>query len=180
MLPDPLTGRLLITGASNVGKTTLTAEAVHEWVANHGADGVVVLDFAPEVERDGNLLGGRITRITALPESVWYGAIDAHAPRATASSPDDAARLATENAVRASALLESAPTPTAAFVNDATIPFQAAGSDLSRLLSWLEPAQVAVLNAFESDELGRDDAISRQEKRVLARLRDWADSEIRL
>ncbi|WP_338729165.1 hypothetical protein [Haladaptatus sp. DJG-WS-42] len=177
---SPLSGRVLITGASNVGKTKRTAWALSDWIADHGPTGVVALDFAPEIERDGKLLGGRLTRFLDIPDSVWYGAIEAHAPRATATTPAAAERLATENASRATALLETAPTPTAAFVNDATIPFQAAESDVSQLFEWLKSASVVVLNAFESDELGRDDAISRREKQVLERLRDWAESEVRL
>ncbi|MFC6798505.1 MULTISPECIES: hypothetical protein [unclassified Haladaptatus] len=177
---SPPAGRLLFTGPSNVGKTKRTAEALQAWVEGHGTEGVVVLDFAPEVERDGRLLGGRLTRFLDIPEGVWYGVIDAHAPRAAASSPAEASQLAGENATRARSLLETAPTPTAAFVNDATIPFQAAGSDVTRLFEWLDPATVAVVNALESDELGRDDEISRREKRVLDRLRSWADTNRRL
>jgi hypothetical protein len=37
-----------------------------------------------------------------------------------------------------------------------------------------------VLNAFESDELGTDDPVSRREREVLATLRAWADRVVRL
>ncbi|NHN49643.1 hypothetical protein G9464_18910 [Halostella sp. JP-L12] len=178
-LPFPLSGTTLVTGPSNVGKTRLTARALESWVAERGPDGVVVLDFAPVVERDDEVLGGRLSRFAAIPERAWHGVLDAHAPRADGEDAADARRLAADNAARAETLLDEAPPdPAAVFVNDATIPFQHERGDPDRLVAYSEGA-TAVLNVFESDELGTGDAVSRAENAALARLRDWADREHR-
>jgi hypothetical protein len=198
----PLAGTTLVLGPSNVGKTTRTARALERWVAAHGSDGVVVLDFAPELERDGRLLGGRLDRFTDLlvggddetawndpaertavrrPNGLWYGVLDAHAPRAEGSTEDAAVALAGENAAGAARLLERAPAdPRAVFVNDATIPLQHPTGDADSLLAYCDGAAVAVLNAFESDELGVDDAVSRRERDALETLVAGADRVVRL
>lgn len=176
----PRTGRVLVTGPSNVGKTRTTAAALDRWIADRGPEGVVVLDFAPELERDGTLLGGRLTRFLDVPDGVWYGAIEARAPRAEGADPDGALALARENAERGRALLDAAPVPVALFVNDATIPFQHPDGDVGTLLDRCADAELAVLNAFESDELGVDDPVSRRESAVLERLAEWADRRVRL
>lgn len=170
-----MTASILVTGPSNVGKTQRTAALFEAWVEKHGYEGVVVLDFAPELERDGRVLGGRITRFVD-PGDAWYGAIDAHAPRAESEDEREALSLARENAARAGALLDIAPmAPRATFVNDATIPFQHPSGNLDRLLAYVGDTDLAVLNAFDSDELGTDDAVSRCEQAALSRLRGWAD-----
>lgn len=177
----PLVGATLVTGPSNVGKTRLTARALDDWVDEHGPDGVVVLDFAPEVERDGVVLGGRLTRFTTVPAGVWYAVLDARAPRAESTTPTEARRLAAANARRAATLLGDAPPdPTAVFVNDATIPFQDGRLGTEALTDRCGRATLAVLNAFESDELGVDDSISRNERATLDALAAAADRRIRL
>lgn len=179
--PDlPLDGTTLVTGPSNVGKTRLTARTLRRWVEREGTDGVVVLEFAPELERDGRVLGGRLDRFGALPGGVWTGIVDAHAPRAQGRNADEALALARENAAHARRVLDGAPDdPRAVFVNDATIAFQA-GADPSLLADYCDRADLAVLNAFESDELGTDDPVSRHERAALATLRAWADRHVRL
>jgi hypothetical protein len=181
-LPFPLAGNVLVVGPSQVGKTTTTARALEAWIAREGTAGVVVLDFAPEIEVDGRVLGGRITRFTGIPDDVWHGILDAHAPRAESDGDaDEATRLAADNARRADRLLGAAPSsPRAVFVNDATIPFQHDLGDPDRLLTYADRAEVAVLNAFESDELGVDDPVSRRERGVLEAFRRWADRVIEL
>jgi hypothetical protein len=196
-LPVPLSGSTLVVGPSNVGKTTLTARALERWVDAHGPDGVVVLDFGPEIERDGRLLGGRLSRFTGLledpvveggrtaagrtPSGVWYGVLDAHAPRAGSDSEAEAVALSGENARGAAELFARAPTrPAAVFVNDATIAFQHPTGDVDRLLAYCRRADAAVVNAFESDELGTDDAVSRRERRALDTLVDGVDRVCRL
>lgn len=180
-LPFPLDGRTLVVGPSNAGKTHLTARALEAWVGQHGPDGVVVLDFGPEVERDGRVLGGRLDRETVVPEGVWYGVLEAHAPRATGADEADAVALAADNARRARELFAAAPAePRAAFVNDATIPFQHEVGNPDALFDAVAGADCVVANAFESDELGTDDPVSRQERRALATLRDWADRVVEL
>jgi hypothetical protein len=157
-LPFPLAGPTLIVGPSNVGKTRLTARALTAWLDREGTDGVVVFEFAPEVERDGRVLGG---------------VLDAHAPRATADSDAAAADLAADNARRAERLFEAAPDePRAVFVNDATIPFQTPDADPTRLLGYCAGAEVAVLNALEADALVGTDPVSRAERDALAAFRD--------
>jgi len=179
-LPFPLSGTTLITGPSNVGKTRLTARAMEAWVAERGSDGVVVLDFAPVVERDGEVLGGRLSRFAAVPDGAWHGVLDAHAPRADGEDEAAARRLAADNADRAAALVDEAPAdPVAAFVNDATVPFQHERGDPDRLADYCEGA-TAVFNAFDSDELGTADPVSRAETAALDRLRERVDRERRL
>jgi len=214
--PFRLEGSVLVTGPSNAGKTRLTAHALDRWLAANGRDGVVVLEFAPTIERGGRVLGGRLDRFTTVPDAAWHGVLDAHAPRAEADAagcaeadtadhaePDagdtdagaDAADasagadagnagvtaldLARENARTARAIVDAAPSPRAVFVNDATIPFQS-GADPSLLTDYCDRAAVAVCNAFESDELGTDDPVSRNERAALAHLHAWTDEHVRL
>ena len=178
--PLPVTsGRHLAVGPSNVGKTRTTAATLAHWVDEHGTDGVVVLDFAPTVERDGELLGGRLDRFYRPPDGCWDGVIDAHAPRSDGRDDEHALALARSNAERARRLLEVAPSPRAVFVNDATIPAQADG-DPSALLEYCSTAELAVCNAFESEELGTEDEVSRNESAALDALTAWADVRYRL
>ncbi|MCT9098269.1 hypothetical protein [Haloarchaeobius sp. HME9146] len=180
-LPFPLSGSTLIVGPSNSGKTRLTAQALDAWIGEHGAEGVVVLEFAPEVERDGVLLGGRLSQFTRVPDAAWHGVLEAHAPRADSDSEMGAMQLAEENATRAYELVDAAPAdPTAVFVNDATIALQAEADATGRLTSYCDRATVAVLNAFESDELGSDDPVSRNERAALRRLRAWTERVVEL
>lgn len=180
-LPFPLSGTTLVVGPSNAGKTRLTARALRAWVADRGPAGVVVLDFAPEVERDGVLLGGRLSRFATVPDAAWHGVLEAHAPRSAADSDAAALALAERNAANAAALLDRAPPdPIALFVNDATIPLQADAEGIPRLLDYASRARVAVLNAFESEELGVDDPVSRNERAALDALSRWADRVIDL
>ena len=180
-LPFPLSGSTLVTGPSNVGKTRLTHRALSAWVDAEGAEGVVVLEFAPELERNGRVLGGRLDRFGPLPDDAWAGVIDAHAPRAEGDTDEAAVELARENATWAATVFDVAPdAPRAVFVNDATIPFQHEEGDVHRLTAYCDRAECAVLNAFESDELGTDDPVSRQERAALDALRGWADRTVRL
>lgn len=181
-LPFPLFGSTVLLGPSQAGKTTLTARALDAWVAEHGTDGLVVLDFAPELERDGELLGGRITRFTDVPEGAFYGVLDAHAPRGEAAGDAEVAvELAADNARRAGQLLDAAPAnPRAVFVNDATIPFQHESATPGLLTGYCDRATVAVFNAFDSDELGTCDPVSRQERAAVSAFEGWADRVIRL
>ncbi len=180
-LPFPLTGSTLITGPSGVGKTKLTYQALQTWQQQHPHSVTVVFDFAPEFERDGKILGGRLTRFGSLPKSNWTAILEAHAPRAESTTNDEAVQLAKTNATNAAKLFDKAPShPDGVFVNDATIPFQHETSDISRLTDYCDRAQCAVINAFHSTELGTDNPVSTQEKRVLSRLFEWADRTIRI
>jgi hypothetical protein len=177
----PLDGRTLILGPSGVGKTRRTARALGSWLDEHGSEGVVVFEFAPELERDGEILGGRLTRFRSIPDDVWYGKIDAHAPRAESGDEGGAVALAERNAQHAAAVIAAAPSdPRAVFVNDATIPFQHGSLPAERLLDYCENATCVVCNAFDSDELGTDDPVSRQERHALSQLSDWAGRVVRL
>jgi hypothetical protein len=174
-----MTTKRLITGPSNSGKTRRTAALFEQWIETNGPDGVVVLDFAPELERDGEVLGGRITRATD-PSEAWYGAIAAHAPRAESETDQEALALARENAERAATLLDRAPSnPQVVFINDTTIPFQHPDGALDRLLAYIDNT-VVVMNAFDSNELGSEDPVSRCEQAALSRLVEWADEHERL
>jgi hypothetical protein len=176
-----LSERTLLLGPSNVGKTRNTARALETYVEIHDPDGVVVLEFAPVLERDGVLLGGRLDRFVSIPDAVWTGVLDAHAPRVEADETVDATELARINARHAAEVFQAAPSdPKAVFINDATIPFQHECSAPELLLAYCEPADCVVANAFESDELGVDDPVSREERTALETLRSWADRTITL
>lgn len=175
----PLEGRTLVVGPSNVGKTAITAAALERWLErDRGPDGgTVVLEFAPERERDGRLIGGRIERFAAIPGTVHHAVMEPgpHAPRSDGETDADALRLAKENADRARGLFDRAPAdPAAVFVNDATIPFQADG-DPEPLVAYCADAEVVVANAFAGTELGVGDPVSRNERAALRALRGWAD-----
>lgn len=179
-LPFPLSGATLIVGPSRAGKTRLTARALDAWIERAGVEGVVVLEFAPEVERDGRVLGGRLDRFTTIPDGAWYGVLDAHAPRSESESDGEAVALARENAERAGQLLDGAPDPRAVFVNDATIPLQHGSFAPDRLTGYCDRAECVVLNAFEGDELGTEDPVSRREREALEGLREWARRTVSL
>lgn len=180
-LPFSLTGTTLLTGPSNAGKTRLTARAIERWLADSGSTGVVVIDFAPEIWLDEQLLGGRLSRFTTLPADVWHGSIEAHAPRAEGDSDAEIHELATANSENAARLLDAAPTtPTAVFINDATIPFQSGDLATSRLIEYCNRAEAAVLNAFESDELGSDHPVSQHERDALDELKRTANQTVEL
>lgn len=179
-LPFPLAGSTLIVGPSQAGKTRLTARALEAWVNRYGTDGLVVLEFAPELERDDRLLGGRLDRFITIPHGVWHGVLDAHAPRAEGADEGEAAALAKDNAKRGLAILDAAPDPTAIFVNDATILLQHESVEVKQLTEYFDRATCVVLNAFDSNELGTDDPVSRQERTALSDLRSWADRTVEL
>lgn len=177
----PLHGSTVITGPSNVGKTRLTASSLERWVETNGVEGVVVFEFGPEIERDDRVLGGHLTRFTTIPSGVFHGVLEANAPRAQSETDEEAIALARDNAERADRLFAAAPsTPRAVFVNDATIPFQHDVGDLETFLSYCNRAECAVLNAFESRELGTSDLVSRRERVVVDRLRTWGDRVVTL
>ncbi|WP_338739926.1 hypothetical protein [Haloplanus salilacus] len=182
--PDPTvprSGTTLILGPSNAGKTRLTARALADWLDREGTEGVVVFEFAPEIERDGRVLGGRLDRFYTPPRGVWTGVLDAHAPRAAADSPEEAVDLAADNARRATRLFDAAPAdPRAVFVNDATIPFQHDEGDPDRLLDYCATAEIAVLNALAGDAIAGDDAVSRVERRTLSAFRGGVDRVLEL
>jgi len=177
----PLDGATLIVGPSNVGKTRETARALDAWLDEHGPESCVVLDFAPTVERDGEVLGGPLTQFTTVPDDVFHAVVDAHAPRSEGQSDEAALGFAAANAAAAMERLDAAPAdPVAVFVNDATIALQANTDRTSRLTDYCDRADCAVLNAFESDELGVEIPVSRNERTALSTLRAWADRLIEL
>lgn len=180
-LPFPLEGSTLLLGPSNVGKTRLTALALDRWVDRDGPDDVVVFEFGPEVVQDGTVLGGRLDRFTAVPDRCWHGVIDAHAPRAQSATAEEATELAASNARRSAELFDAAPPdPVAVFVNDATIPFQHRIGDPEGLTTYCDAARCTVLNAFDSEELGTDDPVSRREAAALSTFKAWADRIVQL
>jgi hypothetical protein len=180
-LPFPLSGSTLIVGPSGAGKTTLTAGALEAWLEREGPAGTVVFDFGPAIERDGRIVGARLDRYTRIPDAVWTGIVDAHAPRSEGSTEKETLALARENAERANQLFEAAPSdPRAVFVNDATIAFQHERGDLDGFLDYCAGADCVTINAFEGREFGTEDPVSRRERAVLERLREWADRTVEL
>jgi hypothetical protein len=180
-LPFPLTGSTLIVGPSQAGKTRLTARALETWIECDGPKGVVVLEFAPEVEYDGEILGGRLGRFTAIPDRAWLGMLDAHAPRSESTMLGESVALARNNAERAQRLIDGVPEdPRAVFVNDATIPCQHMICEPQRLTASFDQAECVVLNAFESDELGTDNPVSQQEREALSVMKGWTDRTVSL
>ncbi|UPM44883.1 hypothetical protein [Halocatena salina] len=177
----PLAGSTLIVGPSQAGKTRLTARALETWVEHNEPEGMVVLEFAPEVERGGEILGGRLDRFMDVPDGAWLGVLDAHAPRSEGKTTDESVALARNNAERAQELIDAAPAdPRAVFVNDTTIPYQHEASEPKRLMAYCDRAEYVILNALESDELGTDDPVSRQEREALSILKGWADRTVSL
>ncbi len=177
LAPDvPADGVTLLTGPSNAGKTRRTATALRTYVARHGRAGVVVLEFAPTVVRDGRVLGGRLDRFE-VPRVDWVGRLMAHAPRAESDGDSAALELARANERNAARLLRAMPSTRAVFVNDATIPFQASG-DPSALLAACTDASPVVCNAFDGD-LG-EGSVSDGERAALSGLVDWTDRQVRL
>jgi hypothetical protein len=178
LAPDvPASGSTLLTGPSNAGKTHRTAAALREYVARHGRDGVVVLEFAPTVLRDGRVLGGRLARF-AVPRVSWTGTLIAHAPRAESGGDHDRAlTLARANGRNAGRLLDTVPPARAVFVNDATIPFQATG-DPAPLFDVCAGATVVVANAFDGALGGGP--VSEAERRALDAMAAWADRRVEL
>lgn len=179
-LPFPLRGSTVVVGPSQSGKTRLTAAALDVWIDREGVEDLVILEFAPEIERDGTILGGRLDRFTTIPDRAWYGRLDAHAPRAESESDAESVALARENAQDAMEIVDSAPDPRVVFVNDATIPLQHESFPPERLTTYCEKAETVVMNAFKSDELGTDDPVSRQERTGLVALESWADRTVSL
>lgn len=177
----PLEGSTLIVGPSQAGKTQLTARAMEAWIEREGQRDVVLLEFGPEYDRDGTILGRWLERYTDIPTDVWVGRVDAHAPRAESESEAEMRELARENAMAAADRLADAPAaPAAVFVNDVTIGYQHAPESVEQLLDYCDNAETAVLNAFESDELGTDNPVSVRERDVVQGLRAWADRTIPL
>lgn len=175
------TGSTLIVGPSGVGKTRLTARALEDWVDEHGPCDTVVFEFGPELERDGRVIGGRLDRFVSIPDDVRVGRVDANAPRSQGDTPAEVLAFARENAERANRRFDAAPPdPAAVFVNDATIAFQHGSGALERFLAYCDGADRVVVNAYEGDEFGDDDAVSRRERAVLKRLRTWADRTVEL
>lgn len=180
-LPFPFAGATLIVGPSQAGKTHLTARALETWIECNGLEGVVVLEFAPEVERDGRLLGGRLSRFTSIPSGVWYGILKAHAPRAEGDSDAAIHEHAATNGENAIRLLDAVPAePTAVFINDATIPLQSGELAPQRLTDYCNRAEAAVLNAFESDKFGTEHAVSRRERSALCVLKEQTNRTVKL
>ncbi len=177
----PLSGVTLIVGPLQAGKTHATAEILTRWLDRHGGSDVVVLDFAPSIPTEDGVIGGRIDRFIELPDSVWYGTIEARGPRSEGDSIAEMQSLAKQNADRVRHILKRAPaSPRAVFVNDVTIGYQHDPDDLDMLQGYCQEAACVVLNAYEGDELTRADPISINERAVLDSLRQWSDREIRL
>ena len=177
----PPTGSTLIVGPSGVGKTRLTARILSTWLENEGVEEVVVLEFGPSIETDDRVVGGRLDRFVDIPDGITYRELDARAPRLEGASSAETVELARINAERAMQIFDTLPAnPTAVFVNDATIPFQHESGDLKRFTDYCDRAPCAVVNAYEGEELGIEDAVSTRERAVIATLRRWADSVVDL
>lgn len=177
----PPTGSTLIVGPSGVGKTRLTARILSAWLENKGVEGVVVLEFGPSIETDDRVVGGRLDRFVDIPGGIAYRELDARAPRLEGTSSAETVELARTNAERAVQIFDTLPAdPTAVFVNDATIPFQHESGDIKQFTAYCDRATCAVVNAYEGEELGIEDAVSTRERAVIATLRQWADSVVNL
>ena len=175
------TGSTLIVGPSGAGKTRLTARALQNWIDEKGTDGVVVLEFGPAIEHGGRLVGGRLDRFVDIPDDVFHGVLDAHAPRLEGETDAETHDLAETNAENARRLFDKLPPdPVVVFGNDVTIPFQHEPAAVSRLTKYCDRATCSVVNAYEGDALDSGDRVSDRERRVLEALRDWADRVVTL
>ncbi|MFC7325953.1 hypothetical protein ACFQMF_15405 [Halorubrum rutilum] len=177
----PLTGRTLIVGPSGIGKTSLTARTLANWLEDGRTQEAVVFEFGPELDRSDRVVGRRLCRFVEIPDEVWIDPVEANAPRSQGSETLDALKLARENAERANRRFDNAPPdPDAVFVNDVTIAFQHEVGDLDALMRYCSQADCVVINAYEGDEFGSDDPVSQREQTVLRRLRSWTDRTIEL
>lgn len=177
----PLSGSTLILGPSGAGKTRLTARSLEAWIEENGTDGVVVLEFGPSIEHEGDIVGGRLDRFVDVPEDVWHGVLESHAPRLQGDTEAESRALARSNAERATRIFEAMPSePAAVFVNDATIPFQHESGDPESLTRYCDRADCTVVNAYEGEGLGTDDSVSLRERSVLDTLQQWAARVVRL
>ncbi|MDY6775254.1 MAG: hypothetical protein SV253_04135 [Halobacteria archaeon] len=197
MLEVTVSGSVVVSGGLNAGKTRLTAETLRryaEYKYKYEYDKtVVLLDFAPEFVRDGDLVGGHVSRFVEVPETVSTYVLEANAPRLEADTEEETLELARDNYERGISLIDSAPdSPDAVFVNDATIPFQYTGSDPETLTRYCSRADDSLLNFYdteadserESDGLpsssSQTDVVDLNERRTVEWFRDWSDTEIRL
>jgi len=177
----PLTGSTLIVGPSGAGKTTMTAAALTNWLSDHDPCETVIFEFGPELARQNRIIGSRLDRFASIPDDVWIGSVDANAPRSQGDTPTDVLALAKENATQANRLFAAAPSdPKAVFVNDVTIAFQHEAGELDYFLEYCSGTDCVVINAYEGDEFGQNDDVSRQERSVLQTLRTWADRVVEL
>lgn len=180
-LPFPLDGSTLIVGPTNVGKTSLTADAVQAWIDRHGPTGVVILEFGPEIEVNGRLIGRRLDRFMTPPPDAWYRPVPMRGPRTEGDGDRDPAAIAERNAKLATEAVADAPAgPSAVFANDVTLALHHDPAQVSQLTGYCDRARCAVLNAHEGDDLGRNDSISRNERDAVRRLRAWADRTVDL
>lgn len=171
----------LVVGPSGAGKTRLTARALQNWLDEKGTDGVVVLEFGPSIEHDGRLVGGRLDRFVEIPDDVFRGVLDAHAPRLEGESEAETQNLAKTNAEHARRLFDALPPdPVAVFVNDATIPFHHGSAAVASLTEYCDRATCSVVNAYEGDALNSGDRVSDRERAVLDAVRNWADQVVPL
>lgn len=177
----PLDGSTFIEGPSGAGKTRLTAGVLEVWLDRRGTEGVVVLDFGPELPGNGRVIGRRLDRYLEVPATVWYGHIDANGPRTEGADPEEMAALARANADRVSSLIERTPAePTAVFVNDVTIAAHHDLAVLERVTDYADLARCAVVNGYADGALDGDDDRSRRERAGVRFLRRWADRTVRL
>ena len=181
MTDVPLHGRTLIVGGLRTGKTTATAEALDRWLNQHGTDGVVVLDFAPEIETDDGLIGGYLERYITIPDEVHHGVAMVRGPRSESSTATEAQAIAATNARRIRTIIENAPpSPRAVFVNDVTLGVQHDPADVDPLVRYCSHADCVVLNGYEGFDFSPDDPITMAERRALDRLKRWADRVVDL
>lgn len=180
--PDSPTGRRLLVGPTGSGKTRRTAGMLEEWVRAHGADGVVVLEFAPEFTRgDGQVLGRRLERFVDIPDEVLYLLVETRAPRAATQDLDQALEIAKENATACAAVFQALPERIAVlFVNDATMAYHVPGSDPTVMVESITNAKVAVVNALDPQAFDPEHPITRQEQKVLDRISGIVDRVERL
>ncbi|XGI84010.1 hypothetical protein ACEU6E_01805 [Halorutilales archaeon Cl-col2-1] len=181
-------GSILVSGGLNVGKTRLTAETLVRYADKYPEAETVLLDFAPELMKDGDLVGGHVSRFVDVPETVSEYVLEANAPRLESDTEDGAVELARENHDKGVGLVESAPhDPDAVFVNDATIPFQYPDSDSGTLVEYCERADDCLLNVYDPRSGGDTETVlsdsgvlNSPEAATVESLRGWADVEIHL
>lgn len=180
--PTPPTDRLLLVGPSGSGKTRRTAEMLDAWVRTNDADGVVVMEFAPEFKRDdGQILGRRLDRFIEIPDGALYLMVETQAPRAGAPDLDEALAVAKENEAACATALQALPQQiTALFVNDATMAYHPPDSDPTPLLEAINQTDVAVVNALDPQGFDPEHPITEQEHKVMEKIAQKVDRVERL
>ncbi len=164
--------RTVVIGPAGSGKSEELGEMLRAFAAEHGSNGVAVLDFSPGLGWDT----ARLNRRLDLPPDAWTAIVDTGSPRVPEIADDAQHRIAAENARLAEAVLGTVPDrPELLVVNDATLPFLGPDADIAQGFEHLEAADHALLSVHEDvTPLAAD--LATEHARLRERLLEWAEA----